>query len=164
MKSIPAMVSRTIVTLLSLILATGCAQLEALFKSTPPLQPPMRQGRQEAPPQSAQPPMRQGRKEAPPSPARPEQLEPPPRLSLQIYPDREKPLMEEANTLIHGAHRTLLSIDQHKLNGDQSETYDTIHSFLTQARIALSFKDFPQAMNLAQKARVLSEELHKTVP
>ena len=147
MKSIHAMVSRTIVTLLSLILAAGCAQLEALLKPTPPLQPPMRQGR----------------KEAPPSPARPEQLEPPPRLSLQIYPDREKPLMEEANTLIHGAHRTLLSIDQRKLNGDQSETYDTIHSFLTQARIALSFKDFPQAMNLAQKARVLSEELHKTV-
>jgi hypothetical protein len=71
--------------------------------------------------------------------------------------------MEEVNALIRGVERTLLSIDHQKLKDDQSETYQTIHSFLTQAREALTTKDFQQAMNLVQKAHVLSDELSKAV-
>ncbi|PTL35570.1 hypothetical protein CLG94_07260 [Candidatus Methylomirabilis limnetica] len=62
-----------------------------------------------------------------------------------------------------GVERTLLSIDRQKLKADQWETYQTIHSFLTQAREALTSKDFQQATNLVQKARVLSSELSKAV-
>jgi len=65
--------------------------------------------------------------------------------------------------MIQGVERTLLSIDQQKLKADQLETYHTIHSFLTQAREALTIKDFQQAMNLVQKAHVLSDELSKAV-
>lgn len=65
--------------------------------------------------------------------------------------------------MIQGAERTLLSIDQRKLKADQSETYQTIQSFLAQARKAAMNKDFQQAMNLAQKAHVLSDELSKAV-
>lgn len=61
--------------------------------------------------------------------------------------------------MIQRVERTLLSIDQQKLKADQSETYQTIQSFLTQARKAVTNKDFQQAINLAQKAHVLSDEL-----
>ena len=138
------MASRTILMLLSLVLATGCAQIETLLKPTPHPRPPRHQ-------------------EAPPSRARPEHLEPPPRLAPQVDSDREKRLMEEVNTMIQRADRTLLSIDQQKLKADQSETYQTIQSFLAQAREAATNKDFQQAMNLSQKAHVLSDELSKAV-
>jgi flagellin-specific chaperone FliS len=65
--------------------------------------------------------------------------------------------------MIEGVERTLLSIDQQRLKTDQSETYHTIQSFLTQAREAVTNKDFQQAMNLVQKAQVLSNELSKVV-
>ena len=69
--------------------------------------------------------------------------------------------MDEANTNIQGAERTVLSIDERKLTADQQETYQTIHSFLAQAKAALSRKDFPQALNLAEKAQILSDELSR---
>jgi hypothetical protein len=72
-------------------------------------------------------------------------------------------LTEEVNTLMRGVERTLLSIDRLKLTADQWETHQTISSFLTQAREALTTKDFQQAINLAQKAHVLSDELSKVV-
>ena len=65
--------------------------------------------------------------------------------------------------MIQGVERTLLSIDQHKLKVAQSETYQTIKSFLAQAKEAITSKDFQQAKNLAQKAHVLSEELSTAV-
>lgn len=70
-------------------------------------------------------------------------------------------LTEEINTLMRGVERTLLSIDRHKLKADQWETYQTIHSFLTQAKEALTTKDLQQARNLAQKAHILSNELSR---
>ena len=69
--------------------------------------------------------------------------------------------MDEATSKIQGAERTLLSIDERKLTSDQQETFHTIQSFLTQAKAALSRKDFPRAINLAQKAQVLSDELSR---
>lgn len=128
------MTSRTIIAALGLFLAVGCTQMKALFTPAPQ-----------------------------PSPAYPERREPPPRLSPQMSSDREKRVMDEANAVLRRAERTFLSIDQRKLKADQQETYLTIHSFLTQARTALAHKDFPKAMNLAQKAQVLSDELSTTL-
>lgn len=125
---------RTIITTLSLLLAAGCAQITELFTPAKP----------------------------PPSPPGPERREPPPRLSPQVSSDQEGRLMDEANALIQGAERTLLSIDERHLGADEHETYQTIHSFLTQARAALSRKDFPRALNLAKKAQILSDELSRT--
>jgi hypothetical protein len=144
MKDIPVVTSRTIVALLCLILAAGCAQLQAVFKPTPPPSVPARPA-------------------PPPAPAHPARQEPPPRLSPQVSSDRETQLTQEVNAKIQGVERTLLSIDQQKLKADQSETYQTVHSFLAQAREALANKDFQQATNLAQKADVLSSELSKAV-
>ena len=128
----------TLIAVLSLLLTTGCAQIQSIFAPTPP--PPR-----------------------PPRPAHPERREPPPLLSPQVSPELEGRLMDEANAKIQGAERTLQSIDTGKLANDQQETYQTIHSFLSQAREALSRKDFPQALNLAQKAQILSSELSKTL-
>ncbi|MBF8261342.1 MAG: exported protein of unknown function [candidate division NC10 bacterium] len=129
----------TLIAILSLLLATGCAQIQSIFAPTPPPLP------------------------RPPRPAQPERREPPPLLSPQVSPEQEGRLMDEANAKIQGAERTLQSIDTGKLANDQQETYQTIHSFLSQAREALARKDFPQALNLAQKAQILSSELSKAL-
>jgi hypothetical protein len=129
--------SRAIIPILSLVLAAGCTQLKDVFT---PAKPP--------------PP-------SPPKPAQPERREPPPRLSPQVSSDQEERLVDEATSKIQGAERTLLSIDERKLTSDQQETFHTIQSFLTEAKAALSRKDFPRAINLAQKAQVLSDELSR---
>jgi hypothetical protein len=129
--------SRAIIPILSLVLAAGCTQLKDVFTPTKPPPP------------------------SPPRPAQPERREPPPRLSPQVSSDQEERLMDEATSKIQGAERTLLSIDERKLTSDQQETFHTIQSFLTQAKAALSRKDFPKAINLAQKAQVLSDELSR---
>jgi len=129
----------TLIAVLSLLLATGCAQIQSIFAPSPPPLP------------------------RPPRPAQPERREPPPLLSPQVSPEQEGRLMDEANAKIQGAERTLQSIDMGKLANEQQETYQTIHSFLSQAREALSRKDFPQALNLAQKAQILSSELSKAL-
>ncbi len=71
--------------------------------------------------------------------------------------------MDEANKKIQGAEQNLLSIDPQKLAADQQDTYQIIHSFLIQASAALSRKDFPRALNLAQKAQILSDELSRAL-
>jgi len=129
----------TLIAVLSLLLATGCAQIQSIFAPSPPPLP------------------------RPPQPAQPERREPPPLLSPQVSPELEGRLVDEATAKIQGAERTLQAIDTGKLANDQQETYQTIHSFLTQAREALAQKDFPQALNLAQKAQILSGELSKQI-
>ena len=129
----------TLIAVLSLLLVTGCAQIQSIFAPSPRPLP------------------------RPPRPAQPERREPPPLLSPQVSPELEGKLVDEANAKIQGAERTLLSIDTGKLANDQQETYQTIHSFLSQAREALARKDFPQALNLAQKAQILSSELSKAL-
>lgn len=126
---------RIIVMFLYLILTAGCAQLKAVFAPTHP----------------------------PSGSVRPARQEPPPRLAPQVSSDREKQLTEKINTTIQEVERTLLSVDQWKLKADQTETYQTVQSFLVQARKALTDKDFQQAMNLTQKAHVLSDELSHAV-
>ena len=130
--------SRAIIPILSLVLAAGCTQLKDVFTPTKPPAPSL------------------------PRPAQPERREPPPRLSPQVSSDQEERLMNEATSKIQGAERTLLSIDERNLTSDQQETFHTIQSFLTEAKAALTRKDFPRAINLAQKAQVLSDELSRT--
>lgn len=144
MRAIPTVASRTIVALLCLMLAAGCAQLQAVFQPTPPSRVPARPA---PPPPSAHPPRQ----------------EPQPRLSPHVSSDRETQLTEEVSVMIQQTERSLLSIDRQKLKADQWETYQTIQSFLVQAKKALTDKDFQQAMNLAHKAHVLFDELSKAV-
>ena len=77
--------------------------------------------------------------------------------------DQEEQLIDETNKRIQGAERRVQSIDSRRLAADQQETYQTIQSFLNQAKVALSRKDFPRALNLANKAQILSDELSRTL-
>lgn len=126
-----------ILLVVGVLLTAGCAQVKAIF-SRP--QPPT---------------------QLPPS-VQPERREIPPLLAPQVSHDQEEHLVDEANRKIQGAQRNLDSIDVQKLEADQRETYQTIYSFLDQAKTALSRKDFPRALNLAQKAQVLSDELSRS--
>jgi biopolymer transport protein ExbD len=107
--------------------------------------------------------VRPARQTLPPGSTHPARQEPPPRLAPEVSSDREKRLTEEINTTIQEVERALLSVDRQQLSSDQWETYQTIQSFLTQARKSVAHKDFQQAMNLAQKANVLSHGLSKAV-
>ena len=79
-------------------------------------------------------------KPPPPQPpaAQPERREPPARLSPQVTSAQEQRLLDEATSKIQGAERTLRFINE---------------------QAALSRKDFPRAINLAQKAQILLDEL-----
>jgi biopolymer transport protein ExbD len=107
--------------------------------------------------------VRPARQTLPPGSAHPARQEPPPRLAPEVSSDREKQLTEEINTTIQEVERILLSVDRQQLRSDQWETYQTIQSFLTQARKSVTHKDFQQAMNLAQKAHILSGELSNMI-
>ena len=131
------MVYRFFLIVLILSLLAGCAQVQAIFR---PSQPPA----------------------LPPS-VKPERQEPPPRLAPQVTEDQEEQLIDETNKRIQGAERRVQSIDSRRLAADQQETYQTIQSFLNQAKAALSRKDFPRALNLANKAQILSDELSRTL-
>ncbi len=132
------MAPRILLTAAILLVGASCAQVKKIF--TPAALPP-------------------------PRPGLPERREPPapPLLSPQVATDQEERLIEEAYKRIEVAERNLQSIDARKLAADQEETYQTIHSFVNQARAALTLKDLPRALNLAQKAHILSDELSKAV-
>lgn len=84
---------------------------------------------------------------------------PPSVLSPQVSPAEEGRLRELAATRIGDAEQLLGRVDQRKLGPDQQQTLSTVHSFLAKAREALSVNDFQRAVNLADKARILADEL-----
>jgi len=137
------MAFRILLTGLLLLAAAGCTEIKRIFTPSPTAHPSPRPG----------------------VPERPEKREPPspPLLSPQLATDQEERLIEEAYKRIEVAERNLQSIDSRKLGAEQEETYHTITSFLDQARAALTLKDVPRALNLAQKAQILSDELSKAV-
>jgi hypothetical protein len=83
-------------------------------------------------------------------------------LSPQVGQEEEERLRREARARIERAEQVVRQIDQKKLAQEQRENFSTIQSFLSKANEALSMKDFPRAFNLADKARVLAEELLST--
>lgn len=127
---------RATIVISCLLLTAGCGQIKDVFT---PAKPPAHV----------------------PVPVQPERREPPPppRLAPQLSPEHEGRLVDEVNAKIQGAERTLQVIDARKLATDQHETFQTIYAFIAQAKVALSRKDFPRALNLAQKAQILSDEL-----
>lgn len=103
---------------------------------------------------------------APPQP-RPVKKEPPPPprvLSPQVGGAEEDRLQQQAQARIAGAEQVVKQIGQKKLAKDQQETFSTIRSFLAKAKEALSLKDFPRAFILADKAKILADELLTTPP
>ena len=97
----------------------------------------------------------------PPDVSLPERKEPPPRLTPEIGTPEENRLREQVQGKIAGAMEALKKITPERLSQTQRETYDTVQSFVLQAREALALKDFSRALTLAQKATLLATELSR---
>lgn len=124
----------------ALILLSGCAQIEAIFK--PPVPPP------ERPAPAASPP-------SPPSPP----SAPSPPLRPQLSAEEEQRLTEDARRKIGEVDRLLQELEGRQMKPQQKEMFLTAKDFLDQARSALGARDYQRAANLASKARALSDDL-----
>lgn len=98
-----------------------------------------------------------------PSPVKEEAPSPPRKLSPQVGREEENQLKQEVETKIKGAERLVKQIDEKALALDQQELLSTARNFLSKAKEALSTKDFVRALNLADKAQVLAEDLSRTL-
>lgn len=83
----------------------------------------------------------------------------PPVLAPQVTRDQELQLTQEAQASITSVEKAVADIDAAGLDADDRETLGTIQTFIMKAKAALSEKDFPRALNLAEKARVLAKDL-----
>jgi len=84
---------------------------------------------------------------------------PAPQISLQISPGDQASYERKANEDISVAERDLQQASGKQLNAAQQDLVEKIRSFLNQSREASKGGDWARAQNLAQKARLLSDEL-----
>lgn len=94
-----------------------------------------------------------------PAPSTQEPPAPPPLLAPQAGSEALSRQKQEAEAKIDGAEDMLRRIDQQRLVDEQQEIFSIIQSFLSNARKALSIGDFLRAVNLAEKAQILAQDL-----
>lgn len=106
----------------------------------------------------------------PPPPHKPKKTEPAneqsepshpeaPQISPQLSPGDQAAYERVTNEDISVAERNLQSAGGRQLSAAQQDLAEKIRSFLSQSRDASKSGDWARAQNLAQKARVLSNEL-----
>jgi len=88
---------------------------------------------------------------------------PPPQMTPRLPPKEQAEA--ERNTLadIDTAEQNLNRVGSRPLNASQKDMMEKIRGFLGQAHEAISANDWVRARNLAQKARLLSIELVKSL-
>jgi outer membrane biosynthesis protein TonB len=100
-----------------------------------------------------------------PATAQPEQTSeqpahpPAPQISLQISPGDQASYERKTNEDISVARKDLQQASGKQLNAAQQDLVEKIASFLSQSFEASKDGDWARAQNLAQKARLLSDEL-----
>ncbi len=101
----------------------------------------------------------------PPGPT-PEPIQPQPPLLVvpQTVQQEAQRGVEACEARILNTERSLLLLDQTRLNGAQQDLFLTIQSFLAKAKLALSHKDLLRANTLADKAQTLADELTQSGP
>jgi hypothetical protein len=82
---------------------------------------------------------------------------------LSTAVDDEQRMRRDAQTRIEGTERLIKDIDRTKLVEQQEESYQTIQSFLSKAKEALSARDLQRAYTLADKAYLLASELARGI-
>jgi len=90
-----------------------------------------------------------------PPPTRPQ----PPQILPQMSPGEQASLERKANEAMDAAEKNLHRANGRTLNPSQEDLVDKIQSFLAQAHEAMQASDWTRAVNLAQKANILSVEL-----
>ena len=148
----------------------GCATIESIFVPPPapkvPVSPPVPVPPQKAPaappptkkePEPPQPP----KKEPETPPEKKESETPPPVLAPQV--GDEEQLKRTAGSRIQRTEQLIGQLEGKSLTSEQQERLMTVRSLLGNAREALAAKDLTKASNLAEKARLLAEELSQSV-
>ena len=82
-----------------------------------------------------------------------------PQISPQLAPQDQARAQSDAEADLNTARQNLNSVAGRQMNSTQQDLADKIRSFMAQAREAITAGDWLAAKNLAEKARVLSEEL-----
>lgn len=86
----------------------------------------------------------------------------PPQISPQLSPRDLEATKARTTTNITTAEKNLQQASGRQLNAAQKDLSDKISGFLGQAHEAILADDWVRALNLAEKARVLSAELVKS--
>jgi hypothetical protein len=84
-------------------------------------------------------------------------------LSPRATPEEERRLTRLTNENLASAEQLLKEIDGRRLSAEQQNTAQTVQSFIAKAREALGTNDVARASTLADKARVLADELARSV-
>jgi hypothetical protein len=82
-----------------------------------------------------------------------------PRISPQLSPEVKNQAQGSAEADLRAAQQSLDSTAGRKLNANQKDLSDKINGFIKQAREAITEEDWLRAQSLAQKARVLGDQL-----
>jgi hypothetical protein len=155
--------------MLVLALAAGCAERKPDTISAPPAPPAPPAATSTAPTVSGSSGKIQPTMKLPPRPAgtlpemkpqvKPPESQEPLILSPSISEEHKDKLESAVATKIRQAEHLVARVDTSRLTSQQSETFSTIQNFLSKAKEALQQKDMPRALNLAEKAQTLAQEL-----
>ncbi len=117
------------------------------------------------PPPPAAPPATPPAATPPPAtpPVKKEPEAPPAVLAPQVGKEDEEQLKRTAGARIQRTEELVVQIEGKNLSREQHERLMTVRSLLASARDALAARDLSKASNLADKARLLAEELSQTV-
>jgi hypothetical protein len=97
--------------------------------------------------------------EAPPDSSRPEA----PVISPELTPQAQAAAEQRTNSDMQRAEQNLQSAESKQLDEAQHDLVEKVRDFLSQAHQAIHEDDWVRASNLAEKARVLSDELVKSL-
>jgi hypothetical protein len=125
----------------------------------PPKKEPVAPAPPKKEPEAPQPP----KKEPDVPPEKKESEAPPPVLAPQVGKGDEEQLRRTAVSRIQRTEQLVGQLEGKSLTGEQQERLMTVRSLLGNARDALTAQDLTKASNLAEKARLLAEELSQGV-
>ena len=118
----------------------------------------------ELPPSPAKKPVAPRPRPAPTETVEPTQPKPaPPQISPQLSARDLQTAKDNTTTNITTAEQNLQAANGKQLNPSQKDLVEKISGFLSQAHEAIRADDWVRAQNLAEKARLLSAELVKSL-
>jgi hypothetical protein len=135
----------------------------------PPVETKTEEPAPEAPPLETPPPAPAKRPAPRPRPAQPETADPappkpaPPQISPQLSVQDLAVAKNNTTSNITSAEKNLQAASGKQLSAAQKDLVEKISGFLSQAHEAILADDWVRAQNLADKARVLSNELVKSL-
>ena len=130
----------------------------------PPAAPPVKKEPVAPAPVKKEPEAPQPPKKEPETPLEKKESEaPPPVLAPQVGKGDEDQLKRTAGSRIQRTEQLIGQLEAKSLTSEQEERLMTVRNLLANAKEALVAQDLTKASNLADKARLLAEELSQSV-